>query len=83
MSSYLPNQDITVRGGLINVPALTSPTQTPRHQPNTPTNKKNVKVRADHKPYVPEPDDDTPDAPPTEPLAADPPADPRAADPTD
>ncbi len=48
--------DITVRGGLINVPALTSPTQRPRHQPDTPVNKKTTKVKADHKPYVPEPE---------------------------
>ncbi len=56
MTTKSTNPHITVRGGLINVPSLTSPTQTPRHQPNTPTNKKTTKVKADHKPYIPKPD---------------------------
>lgn len=55
MTTNQPNPDITVRGGLINVPALTSPTQPPRHQPNTPPTKKKTTVKADHKPYVPVP----------------------------
>ncbi len=54
MTTNQPNPDITVRGGLINVPNCTQPTQTPRHQPNTPTNKKTTKVKVDHKLYVPE-----------------------------
>ncbi len=54
MTTQSPTTDITVRGGLINVPALTSPTQRPRHHPNTPTNKKTIKVKPDHQPYVPE-----------------------------
>ncbi len=57
MTTKPSTPNITVRGGLINVPALTSPTQTPRHQPNTPQNKKTTKVKADHKPYFPQPEE--------------------------
>lgn len=44
------NPDITIRGGLINVPDLTKPTQPPRHQPDTPRTKKRTKTRSDHIP---------------------------------
>ncbi len=72
MSTIPPQSDITVRGGLINVPALTSPTTPPRHQPNTPRNKKTTTVKADHIHAPSKQDPDTPDAPPINPDPADP-----------
>lgn len=75
--------DITVRGGLINAPAGEMPTPPPRHQPDTPINKKTVKARADHKPYAPDINPDIPDAPPTQPPPTDPTPDEPDPDPTE
>jgi len=44
------NPDVTIRGGLVNVDDLTSPTQRPRHQPDTPRTKKRTTTRSDHIP---------------------------------
>ena len=74
MATTPKNPDITVRGGLISVPNSNKPTRAPRHQPNTPTNKKNAKPRADYQipptitpePPVPpqdKPEGDEPDVP--------------------
>ena len=56
MTNQPPNPDITVRGGIINVPHSTSPTHPPRHQPNTPRTKKFTKTKPDHQVYEPEPE---------------------------
>ena len=56
MTKQIVKTDITVRGGLINVPDSTKPLQSPRHQPNTPPNKKATSLNPAHKPYVPEPE---------------------------
>lgn len=50
MTNPTKNPDITIRGGLINVDDLTSPTQPPRHQPDTPRTKKRTATRSDHIP---------------------------------
>ena len=42
------NIDITIRGGLINVPAGHLAPPIPRYQPNTPRSKKATKLREDH-----------------------------------
>ena len=55
MTSTQKTPDITVRGGLINIPGSAKPLPIPRHQPNTPITKKNVKPRADHQPVNPDP----------------------------
>lgn len=65
-----PKSDITIRGGLINVPASTSPNKPPRHQPDTPRTKKTVTVKPDHQPVAataaapPVPPPDEPENPP-------------------
>ena len=58
MTSTPNTPDITVRGGLINVPSSAKPQPIPRHRPNTPINKKFAKPREDHKPVaeLPTPD---------------------------
>ncbi|MBA7484097.1 hypothetical protein ES707_19621 [subsurface metagenome] len=56
MTTTKKTPDITVRGGLINVPSSQKPQPAPRHQPNTPVNKKKVTPKSDHKPYIPEAD---------------------------
>lgn len=48
MTTTTKNPDITIRGGLISVPNSNKPVRAPRHQPNTPTNKKTVTARADY-----------------------------------
>ena len=50
MTTTTKNPDITIRGGLINVPKPTASITKDRHQPNTPTNKKATKPRSDHIP---------------------------------
>lgn len=54
MPANQKNPDITVRGGLINVPAGHRPPLIPRHQPNTPINKKAANPKPDHQPVTPE-----------------------------
>lgn len=48
--------NITVRGGLINVPPSRISPLADRHQPNTPPTKKSTTVRPDHKPLATEPE---------------------------
>ncbi len=55
MTSPTSNPDITVRGGIINVPPSTQPTQPLRHQPNTPRTKKRTTTKPDHQVYTPDP----------------------------
>lgn len=64
MTPNQKNPDITVRGGLINVPNSAKPHRPPRHQPDTPVNKKAAKTKTDHKPYIPESDPVPTEAPP-------------------
>jgi len=73
MATQKTNPHSTIRGGLINVPDLTSPTQPPRHQPDTPRTKKQTKTRSDHQP-APSKQPTTTDEPP--PAAAAPPVSP-------
>lgn len=61
MSKTKTNQDITVRGGLINVPSPTKSIQGDRPQPNTPRTKKDTTLRPDHQPTT---TDDQVTAPP-------------------
>ncbi len=70
-----PKSDITIRGGVVNVAASTSPTLPPRHQPDTPRTKKTVKVKTDHHVYPPDP---TPPPEKPTPAAAAPPVPPPA-----
>ena len=67
MGKVTKTADITIRGGLINVPLPTVHPRPPRHQPNTPVNKKVTAPRAD---YIP--------APAKAPPHVDPPAAPPA-----
>lgn len=55
MTPATKNPDITIRGGLINVPKSTHSISKSRHQPDTPTNKKDAKPRPDHIPAPTEP----------------------------
>lgn len=48
MAKTPTNPDITVRGGIVNVPPTTTPTTPPRHQPDTPRTKKHTKTKTDH-----------------------------------
>ena len=64
-------QDITIRGGIINVPHSTTPTHPPRHQPNTPRTKKHVKTRSDHQAYGGDSTPTTQDSPPPQSPTAD------------
>ena len=43
--------DVTIRGGLVNFPASSFPTPPPRHQPDTPRNKKPTTTKPDHQVY--------------------------------
>ncbi len=72
MTSKPFTPDITVRGGIVNVPQSTTPTVPVRHQPDTPRNKKTTTVKPDHIPAPPKQDPDTPDAPLVDPDPADP-----------
>lgn len=77
MTPNTKNPDITVRGGLINVPNSAKPLGPARHRPNTPVNKKKVTVKPDHQVYTPDPPTQSdqpktpatapPEPPPTEP----------------
>lgn len=64
--------DITVRGGLINVPHSTDPTHPLRHQPNTPVNKKITKPKPDHQVYGGDSSTTVKQTPPPQPPTADP-----------
>ena len=73
MGKTAQNQDITIRGRIINVPHSTQPTHPPRHQPDTPRTKKSTKIKPDHQvptqdssPPVTDPQP-TPAAPPVPP----------------
>ncbi|GAI82148.1 unnamed protein product [marine sediment metagenome] len=65
-----PPSDITIRGGIINVPASISPSHPPRHQPDTPRTKKRTTTKPDHQPVTataaapPVPPPDEPENPP-------------------
>lgn len=50
MTPNQKNPDITIRGGLINVPSSTKSKTADRHRPNTPPTKKVTKTRTDHIP---------------------------------
>ena len=62
MAKTSQTPDITIRGGLINVPASAKPQKAPRHQPNTPINKKDVTPRPDHQPTTAQPAEPPPAA---------------------
>lgn len=57
------NPDITIRGGIVNVPPPTVPTTPPRHQPDTPRTKKATTPRADHIPANTPNPEGSPDVP--------------------
>ncbi|MBA7648726.1 hypothetical protein ES703_56514 [subsurface metagenome] len=74
MAPASPNPDPTVRGGQVNTVPAHIPTQPPRHQPNTPVNKKfataaapkpkrRTKTKASTPPEPPPEEGITPDEP--------------------
>lgn len=75
--------DITIRGGTINVPLPTAPTQPIRHQPDTPRTKKVTTPRADHQLAADATPPVIPDAPPADPPLDDTPKDEPVTDPSD
>lgn len=66
MATTKSNQDISVRGGQVNVPTPTEHRFPPRHQPNTPVRKQRTKPAAIPDPPQP-PAAEPPVLPETEP----------------
>lgn len=54
MTAKANTPDITVRGGLINIPSSAKPIGPARHRPDTPVNKKGAKPKSDYQPVTPE-----------------------------
>lgn len=59
MDKTTTSKDITVRGGIINVPPANRSIQGDRHKPDTPRIKKTVTTKSDHT-HANQPPTDTP-----------------------
>lgn len=83
MSKTQTPTNITIRGGTINVPPPTIPTQPIRHQPDTPRTKKVTTPRKDHQLPADAPPPVIADAPPADQPSDDTPKDEPVTDPPD